>query len=289
MKKLTPDKLRIPHNSIPANVLLAEPMYLKGYIERMGTGTIDIINRCKEAGLKKAPEFIQEEIFKTIIWRSNSEESNVYETPQVTPQVDEYIKRVVIVVNKEAKRSDIQDYLGLKDRKSFIDNYLNPTIQNGYITMKYPDNPNHPQQCYTLINKGKRLKNEAKTIIWRNNTDDPTGQVTGQVNEKIINNVDEKVPDKVPDRVGDKVGDRVGDRVGDKLSSNQKLIIEYMEEDPFISAKKIAEKIGISLRKIETNIQKLKKMGLLNRIGSAKGGYWVAGQTIGEVDENTKK
>ena len=270
MKKLTPDKLRIPHNSIPANVLLAEPMYLKGYIERMGTGTIDIINRCKEAGLKKAPEFIQEEIFKTIIWRSNSEESNVYETrqptPQVTPQVDEYIKRVVIVVNKEAKRSDIQDYLGLKDRKSFIDNYLNPTIQNGYITMKYPDNPNHPQQCYTLTNKGKRLKNEAKTIIWRNNTDDPTGQVTGQVNEKIINNVDDKVPDKVPDRVGDKVPDF--------LTSNQQKILKELSTNGSMSMSELANKISISKRKVLDNINKLKKMKLLERIGPAKGGYW---------------
>ena len=66
---LTPKKLRTPHNSIPANLLLAEIMYLAGDIKRMGIGTIDIINRCKEAGLKKSPEFIQEEFFKTIIWR----------------------------------------------------------------------------------------------------------------------------------------------------------------------------------------------------------------------------
>ena len=32
-------KLRLPHPSIPANPLLAEPMYLAGYIERLGTGS----------------------------------------------------------------------------------------------------------------------------------------------------------------------------------------------------------------------------------------------------------
>jgi predicted HTH transcriptional regulator len=37
-----------------------------GFIERMGTGTGDIIRLCKEAGLKKAPEFVQEENFKNI-------------------------------------------------------------------------------------------------------------------------------------------------------------------------------------------------------------------------------
>lgn len=71
---LTTAKLRKPHSSIPANPLLAEPMYLAGFIERMGTGTGDIIRLCEEAGLKKAPEFLQEEIFKTILWRKKTED-----------------------------------------------------------------------------------------------------------------------------------------------------------------------------------------------------------------------
>lgn len=44
-------------------------MYLAGFIERLGTGTGDIIRLCNEKGLKE-PEFIQEENFKTIIWRT---------------------------------------------------------------------------------------------------------------------------------------------------------------------------------------------------------------------------
>jgi predicted HTH transcriptional regulator len=39
---LTVEKLRHPHGSIPKNPLLAEPLYLTKYIERMGTGTGDI-------------------------------------------------------------------------------------------------------------------------------------------------------------------------------------------------------------------------------------------------------
>jgi hypothetical protein len=66
---LTTLKLRYPHNSIPANPLIAEPMYLSGYIERMGTGTGDIIRLCNEKNLKE-PEYIQEENFRTIIWRT---------------------------------------------------------------------------------------------------------------------------------------------------------------------------------------------------------------------------
>jgi predicted HTH transcriptional regulator len=32
-----------PHKSLPANPLLADPMYWNGYIEKVGTGTEDII------------------------------------------------------------------------------------------------------------------------------------------------------------------------------------------------------------------------------------------------------
>lgn len=56
--------------SFPANPLLADPMYWSGYIEKVGTGTEDIINQCKQYGLK-TPEFQQDEDFKVIIWRSS--------------------------------------------------------------------------------------------------------------------------------------------------------------------------------------------------------------------------
>lgn len=53
---LTIEKLRVPHESIPGNPLLARAMYLVKYIEQMGTGTLDMIERCGTAGLRE-PEF----------------------------------------------------------------------------------------------------------------------------------------------------------------------------------------------------------------------------------------
>lgn len=69
---LTTAKLLLPHPSIPANPILANPIYLAGYIERMGTGTRDIVAKCKAIGLKE-PEFIQEEDFKVILWRKEKQ------------------------------------------------------------------------------------------------------------------------------------------------------------------------------------------------------------------------
>jgi ATP-dependent DNA helicase RecG len=65
---LTLAKLRHPHGSVPGNPLLAEPLYLTKYIERMGTGTGDMIERCRKAGLKE-PEFTLSDGFVTTIRR----------------------------------------------------------------------------------------------------------------------------------------------------------------------------------------------------------------------------
>ncbi len=65
---LTVESLRVAHQSLPRNPLLAESMYLKRYIEKMGTGTVDMIRRCVEAGLPE-PEYEAGLGFVTRIWR----------------------------------------------------------------------------------------------------------------------------------------------------------------------------------------------------------------------------
>jgi len=65
---LTLEKLREAHRSVPGNPLLAESLYLTEYIERMGTGTLDMIRRCVEAGLAE-PEFTVTDGFVTTVWR----------------------------------------------------------------------------------------------------------------------------------------------------------------------------------------------------------------------------
>lgn len=66
---LTLEKLRVAHTSVPGNPLLAESMYLAEYIERMGTGTLDMISRCVDAGLPE-PEFAVPQGFVTTVWRA---------------------------------------------------------------------------------------------------------------------------------------------------------------------------------------------------------------------------
>ncbi len=51
-------------------------------------------------------------------------------------------------------------------------------------------------------------------------------------------------------------------------------MLNLMRENPHISAPIIAQHIGISVRKTEENIKKLREKGILRRIGSARSGHW---------------
>lgn len=66
---LTMEKLRVPHASIPRNPLVADPLFLARYIEKAGTGTLDMIAQFREAGLPE-PEFRQDGgMFVQTLWR----------------------------------------------------------------------------------------------------------------------------------------------------------------------------------------------------------------------------
>ena len=61
---------------IPANPLLADGLYLAKYIERMGTGTLDMIRRCAEVGLPE-PEFDVDVDFIARIRRLSAESGSL--------------------------------------------------------------------------------------------------------------------------------------------------------------------------------------------------------------------
>ena len=76
-KGMTVAMLKRRHRSIPVNPLLAQGMYLRGYIEHVGSGTGDIIDKCRESGLPP-PQWESEDNGLTIILRR----ANIAPQPQ---------------------------------------------------------------------------------------------------------------------------------------------------------------------------------------------------------------
>lgn len=152
---LTLSSLREPHPSVPRNPLLAGPMFLAGYIEKAGTGTLDMADRCREAGLP-SPEFRQETgIFKQIFRRRPA----LQVTPQVTrkypastPQVRAVLKAIT---EGEESREVLQTAAGIKDREHFRREYLEPLLSAGLLERTIPDKPRSSHQKYRLTTAGR--------------------------------------------------------------------------------------------------------------------------------------
>ena len=58
-------------------------------------------------------------------------------------------------------------------------------------------------------------------------------------------------------------------------NDTQRAIIRLLTSQPKISARRIAEEMGMSSRGVQKSIDTLKKLGLVERVGPAKGGHWV--------------
>jgi predicted HTH transcriptional regulator len=155
---LTVERLRRPHPSIPRNPLIAEPLFLAGYIEKAGTGTLDMIARFREAGLSE-PEFRQDGgTFVQALGRPQAAETPEV-APEVTPEVAPEVRLARALVG-EMTRQQLQEALGLKDDEHFRKAYLQPALEAGLIEMTIPDRPRSSKQKYRLTAKGvKASKN----------------------------------------------------------------------------------------------------------------------------------
>lgn len=185
---LSISKLYEPHSSIPANPLIAEAMYRAGYIEKAGTGTIDMIERCKEAEIPGPVFSVKPGQFILSFKRKSSLTDQV--TQQVTPQVprkltpqdkvllSSFQNRLLVVLSGERSRADLMNSLNLRDRNSFMDNYIEPSLVSGVVRMTIPDSPNSSKQKYCLTDLGKKIKMQL--------TGHDTDQVTDQVPQHLI-------------------------------------------------------------------------------------------------------
>jgi len=60
----------------------------------------------------------------------------------------------------------------------------------------------------------------------------------------------------------------------EELTVNQRAIYQKIKTKPNISARELAESIGITLRNVQKNIDVLKARGFIRRVGPDKGGHW---------------
>ncbi len=66
-------------------------------------------------------------------------------------------KLVCVIGENKLSIKEILELLNLKDRKNLIEYYIAPALNNGFVSLLYPDKPRHPRQKYVLTVKGLAL------------------------------------------------------------------------------------------------------------------------------------
>jgi len=151
---ITPDALKEGRLSVLRNPDIAHVLYLRGLMEKLGRGSLLILNACDQAGLP-APQW------------SSSPEGGVtltFFTPEVAPEVTPEVApedtpevRLARVLVGEMARQQLQSALGLKDDEHFRRAYLLPALEAGLVEMTVPDKPRSSRQKYRLTAKGRAL------------------------------------------------------------------------------------------------------------------------------------
>jgi hypothetical protein len=72
------------------------------------------------------------------------------------------IRLVKVLGEEQLSVKMMMEKIGLKDRENFLDYSLNPSLNEGFVRLLYPDSPRHPRQKYLLTVKGLALYNEMK-------------------------------------------------------------------------------------------------------------------------------
>lgn len=86
-------------------------------------------------------------------------------TPQVPRKFSQHVETLVKCMGDTYMSSaEIMKSLGLKDRKSFSELYLNVALSENAIERKYPDTPKHPRQQYRLTPQAKVWKENNKGV-----------------------------------------------------------------------------------------------------------------------------
>ncbi|MBP1970831.1 ATP-dependent DNA helicase RecG [Virgibacillus natechei] len=137
----------------PKNPTIAKFFKEIGRVDELGSGVRNIYKYNKVYS-GADPAFIEGDVFKTIIplIPRNSDQAGDQAGDQVSDQ-DDRTKEILEFCQNPKSRSEIQEFLGIKSKRYFRANVINPLIKGGLIKLTIPDKPTSPKQKYQTANR----------------------------------------------------------------------------------------------------------------------------------------
>lgn len=141
--------------SICRNPILQKMFMRLGHAEKAGSGVDKIVSGWKSLDLP-VPTVAEETRPDYVVLTLELKDNFFKDTPQDTPGnknlKKELRKRHLLEFCTEPKSlAEIIHYLGLKDRKNFVDGYITPMIADGTLAMTEPDKKNSGNQRYITV------------------------------------------------------------------------------------------------------------------------------------------
>jgi ATP-dependent DNA helicase RecG len=156
---ITPEKLTRPHESKPWNPIIANVFYRAGIIERWGSGTLNILDWCKENG-NPPPAWKEQAGSVYVIFRPPVSLRNQVGTKSGPSRDQVEILRNCLT---EKAITELMAVLGRTNRTKFRDQVLKPLIDDGFLEMTIPDKPRSSKQRYRLTEKGRKMVQSLKS------------------------------------------------------------------------------------------------------------------------------
>jgi predicted HTH transcriptional regulator len=266
-KGMTIAKLGKLHHSVPVNPLLAQAMYLRGYIEKVGSGTRDMVTKSRAWG-NEAPvwEIEDGDDFRVVLKRPDiggvraASATTSYTTRKTTRYTDSMVPL----------RSDLEaacEGLTGNARKilQVISEDPGVTIESLATLVKLtPDGVRYHLKALAK-SVGLHHSSARKGGVW---------EVSGPVEanrESTPKNSPKNSPQNSP-KTAPKISPKAASK--SKRAANAEKVLSIIRGNPGVTAQQIAELIGVSQRTVRVYIKDLRSAGLRYE-GSAKTGKWV--------------
>ena len=240
---MTIKKLSTTHKSMPVNPFLARAMYLKGYIEKAGTGTEDMIAKCADWGIP-APEWIEDDddfrvvLRRPVDWNGGASAS------------DGVISRTAQEATQQPTQETLKKSRDRNDGKSRDRNGGRSRDRSITRTLDYKGESDNRQ------NVGEAKSRDRNVTKSRDRRDVRTTQETTQ-------QTTQDYPKKRHGKNGEKRSDK-----------SKHIIVALIKRFPKIRQTEMAKATGLTVKGVEKVLAQLKAANVIVRVGGKRFGQW---------------
>lgn len=132
----------------PKNPLISKIFRETGLADELGSGMRNTY-KYTEIYSDSVPEFIEGDIFKTIVPIRSMAIAKI----KLGDQVSDQVKKILLYCIEPKTKREICGYFGYSSQSFFAKKYLRPLIDSGLLKMTIPDKPNSRNQKYQTVKK----------------------------------------------------------------------------------------------------------------------------------------